>query len=137
MIEEVGKIHIELPISEEYAHLLRLMVSGIATRMDFSIDEVDDLKIAAEEAYLMAINCRFEPSQTIDFELFGNELTIIFRDLILPRAGLDDHQKKEQDYSVFIINAVVDGLEAKSKEEVSDLVILKRVKAAEKNGSPA
>ena len=137
MEKKSEKIHIELPISEEYAHFLRLMVSGIASRMDFSLDEVDDLKIAAEEAYLMAINCCFNPTQKIDFDFSSDELTIIFRDLILPRAGLDDNQKKEQDYSVFIINAVVDEVGAESKDDTSDLIILKRVKAVEKKGSPA
>ena len=116
---------------------MRLMVSGIASRMDFGIDEVDDLKIAAEEAYLIAINCCFNPTQKIDFSFSDEELTIIFRDLILPRAGLDDNQKKEQDYSIFIINAVVDELVAESKNDTSDLVILKKVKATEKNSSPA
>ena len=136
MIKESSSIHIELPISEEYAHLLRLMVSGIASHVDFSIDEVDDLKIAAEEAYLMAINCCFNDSQKIDFDISDNGLTIIFRDLILPRNGLDDNQRKELDYSVFIIKAVVDEIEAESAEKMSDLVLLKRLKAVEKNSSP-
>jgi len=137
LTKDAETIHIELPISEEYAHLLRLMVSGIASRMAFGIDEVDDLKIATEEAYLMAINCCFNPMQKIDFDFSDKELTIIFRDLILPRASLDDNQKKEQDYSIFIINAVVDELVAESKNDASDLVILKKVKAVEKNSSPA
>lgn len=127
MTQKGQNIYLELPISKEYAHLLRLTVSGIASRMNFNLDAVDDLKIAVEEAYLMAISCCTGETQGIIFNIKEDSLEIIFKDLIRPREELSESQRKEQDYGLFIIEAVVDELE-KSSVDGCDLRFVKRLK---------
>ena len=121
-------VYLEIPISEEYAHLLRLMVSGIASRMNFNLDAVDDLKIAVEEAYLMAISCCFGASQGINFNNTEKGLEIIFKNLIRPREDLEENQRRELDYGLFIIKAVVDEMEVTAAESGSDLRLVKYLK---------
>lgn len=128
MTKPVQSIYLELPVSEEYAHLLRLMVAGIASRMNFNLDAVDDLKIAVEEAYLMAINCNFGSSLGINFNGSEDGLEIVFKGLIKPRPDLEENQRKEQDYGLFIIEAVVDELETVASENSSDLKLVKNLK---------
>jgi serine/threonine-protein kinase RsbW len=54
--QNVDKVEISFPAKEEYARLLRLTASGIAARMNFSVDGLDDLKIGLDEAFVMAVN---------------------------------------------------------------------------------
>lgn len=121
-------IFLEIPISEEYAHLLRLMVAGIASRMNFDLDAVDDLKIAVEEAYLMAINCCFGSSQGINFNVTEDHLEIVFNNLMMSKDSLDENQRKQQDYGLFIIEAVVDELDTILSKDSCDLKLVKYLK---------
>jgi serine/threonine-protein kinase RsbW len=46
---------IRLPAETAYVAVLRMAASGIAARLDFTLDEVDDLKMAVSEACAMVL----------------------------------------------------------------------------------
>jgi serine/threonine-protein kinase RsbW len=46
---------IRLPAETAYVAVLRMAASGIAARLDFTLDEVDDLKMAVSEACSMVL----------------------------------------------------------------------------------
>jgi hypothetical protein len=50
----VDTISVKIPASPEYLSVVRLIVSGLASRLRFTIDDIEDLKIAVDElsAYL-------------------------------------------------------------------------------------
>lgn len=48
-------VELRIPRKPEYVGVARLAVSGIASRMDFSYDEVEDIKLAVGEACTSAI----------------------------------------------------------------------------------
>jgi anti-sigma regulatory factor (Ser/Thr protein kinase) len=49
------QIRLSLPALPEFARLARLTVAGVANRLDFSYDEVEDLRIAVGEACSMLV----------------------------------------------------------------------------------
>jgi serine/threonine-protein kinase RsbW len=49
------QIRLALPAAPEFARLARLTVAGLATRIGFTYDEVEDLRIAVGEACSLVI----------------------------------------------------------------------------------
>lgn len=43
-------VKVEIPALSEYVAVVRLAISGVATRMHFNIEEIEDIKIAVSEA---------------------------------------------------------------------------------------
>ncbi|GAB6927227.1 anti-sigma B factor RsbW [Paenibacillus sp. JCM 10914] len=50
MNPEVQKITLNLPASAEYVDIVRLNLYGIASKMGFSYEEIEDMKVAVSEA---------------------------------------------------------------------------------------
>lgn len=52
----MAELYLIIPAKEQFLHLLRTVITSAAARADFSIDAVDDLGIAVDEAaaYLLA-----------------------------------------------------------------------------------
>jgi serine/threonine-protein kinase RsbW len=44
-----GDVHLVVPASPEYLRLVRLTAAGLASRLGFTFDEVEDLRIAVDE----------------------------------------------------------------------------------------
>lgn len=56
---KLANIELKLPPDELMVSPLRLLVSGLATRLGFSMDEIDDLKVSIGEAFLaVADRCK-------------------------------------------------------------------------------
>lgn len=55
--EEAGKADVELrvPADRAYASVLRTTTAGLAARLDFPIDDIEDLRIAVGEACAMVL----------------------------------------------------------------------------------
>ena len=68
-------VALRIPCSPEYVSVARLTISAVASRMNFGIDDIDDLKLAVGEACANAIEhaaegdidiiCTMEPDQLV------------------------------------------------------------------------
>jgi serine/threonine-protein kinase RsbW len=77
----MNEIRLMIPAHAEYVDLMRLSLTGIASKMGFSIEDIDDMKIAASEACNNAIlhaNPDDELNNNIDivFEISETSLSI-------------------------------------------------------------
>ncbi len=70
-----------LPASSAYLSVLRTVTAGLAARLDFTLDEIEDLRIAVDEACAMLLAdaatdadlaCRFE----LDASLIKVDVTV-------------------------------------------------------------
>lgn len=44
-----GEVRLEVPASPEFLRITRIMVAGVASRLGFTLDDVEDLRIAIDE----------------------------------------------------------------------------------------
>lgn len=70
-------ISLSIPASPEYLRVVRLVAAGLASRLGFTVDEIEDLRIAVDElsAYLTGAQGR-DGSLQIDFALGDDSLEI-------------------------------------------------------------
>jgi serine/threonine-protein kinase RsbW len=77
-------IEMKIPAKPEYVGVIRLTLSGIASRMGFSYEELDDLKIAVSEACTNAVQHAYKNNLqgevNIGFGLYSNRIEIMVAD---------------------------------------------------------
>jgi serine/threonine-protein kinase RsbW len=77
-------IEMLIPAKADYVGVARLTVSGIANRMGYSIDEIEDIKIAVSEACTNAVDHAYKEEENgkirIGFGVFDDRLEIMIVD---------------------------------------------------------
>jgi serine/threonine-protein kinase RsbW len=77
-------IELKIPSKPEFVGIVRLTLSGIASRMGYSYEDIEDLKIATSEACTNAVYHAYSGSNegeiTIGFGIFVNYLEITVSD---------------------------------------------------------
>ena len=70
-------ISINIPASPRYVQVVRLVAAGLAARLSFTIDDIEDLKIAIDEACAMLLPRGVEGADlTCRFDLHDDVLDI-------------------------------------------------------------
>jgi serine/threonine-protein kinase RsbW len=70
-------VAITLPASSAYLTVLRTATAGLAARLDFTIDEIEDLRIAVDEACAMLLPQAVPGADiTCEFQLEGDAMTV-------------------------------------------------------------
>lgn len=71
-------IALKIPASPVYLQVVRLVAAGLATRLKFTLDDIEDLKIAVDEmsAYFTGANGR-EGTIEVRFTVHGDSLEIV------------------------------------------------------------
>lgn len=105
-----GDVRLVVPASPEYLRLVRLTAAGLASRLGFTFDEVEDLRIAVDE---LCFHLLGEPGG--DTEETGDPRTM---DLtysagtdaitIIGRTGLNGPVPEPSELSEQILDALVD-----------------------------
>ncbi len=70
-------VELRLPADPAYLSVLRTATAGLAARLDFTLDEIEDLRIAVDEACAMLLPDIAEPHVlTCTFEMLDDALRI-------------------------------------------------------------
>ena len=70
-------VEIRLPADSAYLSVLRTATAGLAARLDFTLDEIEDLRIAVDEACAMLLPHAVDTAQlTCRFELTPETLEV-------------------------------------------------------------
>jgi serine/threonine-protein kinase RsbW len=70
-------VQVKMPAESAYLSVLRTATAGLAARLDFTVDEIEDLRIAIDEACAMLL-AQAIPGTDLEcvFELGADEVTI-------------------------------------------------------------
>ena len=83
-METFDFIEMKFPAKAEYVGVSRLSVSGVASRMGFSYEDIEDLKIALSEAVSNVVEHAYSEDEdgdiTIGFGVYENRIEIMVAD---------------------------------------------------------
>ncbi|WP_276310237.1 anti-sigma B factor RsbW [Bacillus salacetis] len=82
-MQDFDYIEMKIPAKPEFVGVIRLTLSGIASRMGFTYDAIEDLKIAASEAITNAVQHAYKDDTgeiTVGFALYEERLEVMVAD---------------------------------------------------------
>jgi serine/threonine-protein kinase RsbW len=126
-VMSVDRIVLTVPSRGEYAKAVRMTASGLAARMDMTYDELDDVRIATEEAFVYACDHASESGEVeIEF-LVAEESIEVKVNLSDGLRVADEEAERRAAYATFILQSVSDTFEMSSDETGPYLRVVKRV----------
>lgn len=121
-------ITLTVPARGEYAKTVRMTAAELASRLGMSYDEVDDVRMAAEEAFVYACGCLDESGHiTFAFEVSPGTLGVSVGPL--PGACEPTSGSREEGYAEFILRSVCDEFAIEYGEDSCMLHLSRRVAA--------
>ncbi|WP_047981052.1 anti-sigma B factor RsbW [Ornithinibacillus contaminans] len=127
-MESFDFIEMRFPAKPEYVGVIRLSISGIANRMGFTYEEIEDLKVAISEAVTNAVTHAYNEEDdgevTIGFGVYEERLEIMVADhggsfsLSDVKATIGPYEStesvenlREGGFGLFLITALMDKVE--------------------------
>jgi serine/threonine-protein kinase RsbW len=99
-------VRVTIPASPQYVQVVRLVAAGLASRLGFTIDDIEDLKIGVDElaSYLTGMQGR-DGTLELSFEIFDDRIEITGTGRLA-----EDQTVRDQltDFSRMILETVVD-----------------------------
>ncbi|MBC5798379.1 MAG: ATP-binding protein [Candidatus Eremiobacteraeota bacterium] len=135
MAEHLGTVELRIPSKPEWVAVARLAVAAIANRLPFSVEEIEDLKLAIAESCTICIQ-HGAGGETIDMtcETLTSHLRIVIRDhrYRLRATGSEAARAGAapavEGLGIFLIQALMDELEYSIDPQMgTELVMVKRV----------
>lgn len=124
---DLETIKMEVTSNPEYVSIIRLTVSGLANKIGFSLDDIEDIKVAVSEACTNAIKHSLDDKFLVQFSVLENGLTIEVED---KGTGYDVGSLQEPDLTnpkesglgLFIIKTLMDEVSTISNSDVGTRV---------------
>jgi serine/threonine-protein kinase RsbW len=121
------RILLSVPAKSEYAKTVRMTAAALVGRMGMNYDQVDDVRMAAEEAFVYAVDTLPEDAQ-VQFEFcVDDDQVIIDVPLGSEDPSSDEEAERRAAYATFILESVCDEYEFVSDENGPRLRLVKRV----------
>jgi len=122
---EGEEVKLTMPATPQLLRVARLTAAGLAGRLGFSFDEIEDVKIAVDELCFALVGSRGRKgSLTLTYRLDGHQLEIagegVFAD------GADESAPAPSELSAQILAAVVDDHEITQEGDTMRFRLVKR-----------
>ena len=143
-------VELRLPNCPEYVVIARLTVAGVASRMAFDVETIEDMKIAVSEACTNAIEHGCPDGApaviTLCYEIHPNELVITIqdpgRDFVPPtpkptppgggrQGGTQTLLLNERGFGMLLIESLMDEFTISSREDGTQVRMVKRLRTPE------
>ncbi len=120
-LDSDGEVLLVVPAAAEYLRLVRLTAAGLASRMGFTFDEVEDLRIAVDELCFLLL-ADGDVDRRIELRYLAGTDSIS----IEGRTSLSGEPPEPNDLSVQILSALVDEHEISGSDGEIRFRLLKR-----------
>jgi serine/threonine-protein kinase RsbW len=109
------RITLSVPAKSEYAKTVRMTAAALVSRMDMTYDDVDDVRMAAEEAFVYAVDTR-EGGEEVEFTFDIDGDSLEMRVCLGAGSGGGEDAEQRADLATFILDSVCDLYEFTSDE---------------------
>ncbi len=112
-----NSVSVLVPLKAEYVSIVRLTASGIASRMVFDFDAIEDIKVAISEVLSKIIEKHWDCDRIeIRFDYLEDSLAIIFR---LPgNFSKQLFGDSTDDFAFAIISSLMDSVAAGEEDDI-------------------
>lgn len=104
--ESVETTVLEVPATARYARVVRMTAANLAAIAEMNVDDVDDVRMAAEEAFVYAVATGVGDTLRVEFSLLPEGLAMDFA--LGDQPVSEDQSEPALVYSAFILEAVCD-----------------------------
>jgi serine/threonine-protein kinase RsbW len=119
------RVALSVPARGEFARMLRLASAELAVRAGMNIDDVDDVRLAVEEAFVYACGRVGVGELTFSFTLAQGSIELLLGPL--PGVADDEESAEAGDrYARFILESVCDEYELIERDGSSFVRLVKR-----------
>ena len=115
-----------VPARSEYAKTVRMTAATLVSRTAMNYDEVEDVRMAADEAFVYAVETLDSDADVrFEFEVVGNLLTIDVSLGTGERTSTDEAERSAT-YATFILESVCDSFQFVSDDSGAHLRLTKQ-----------
>jgi serine/threonine-protein kinase RsbW len=124
-MSESDRVALTVPARGEYARTVRLAAAELATRAGMDIDDVDDVKLAVEEAFVYAVARLKDADLKVAFTVDDSSIEVLVGPLPGPCVDGDEADAGER-YAAFILAEVCDEFDILDREGACFLRLFKK-----------
>jgi serine/threonine-protein kinase RsbW len=117
-------IRLTVPASLEFVRIVRLTASGVASRLGFDVEEIEDLRVAVDELASIVVDAADPGDLAVQFGVQDDRLRIEGEASLSP-ARVDS--ARVDDLTAQILAAVVDEWDLSTQDGIVRFVCLRRV----------
>ncbi|WP_433497805.1 ATP-binding protein [Sphaerimonospora sp. CA-214678] len=115
-------VTVRLPAASAYLSVLRTATAGLAARLDFTLDQIEDLRIAVDEACAMLLRHAVPGTDLLaEFELTGQEMTVRVE---VNTVGVSSPNR--EDFAWMVLTALADDVDALSEHGDHMAIVLRK-----------
>ena len=116
-----------MSVNPDFVSVIRLTLSGVASRIGFSLDDIEDMKVCVSEACTNAIKHSKKDEFQVKFYVYPDRLNIEVLDDgigydVDSLASPDLKNPKTSGLGIFIIKTLMDEVEIKSCDKCGTII---------------
>lgn len=105
------RVVLSVPARGEFAKAVRMTAASLVSRMGMSYDDVDDVRIAAEEAFVYAC-ARTQDTASVDIVFtLDDDLCVMEVGPVVHETAVTEEEEQLGRYAMFILQSVCDDYE--------------------------
>ena len=129
-------ISMNMSVNPDFVSVIRLTLSGVASRIGFSLDDIEDMKVCVSEACTNAIKHSKKDEFQVKSYVYPDRLTIEVLDDgigydVDSLASPDLKNPKTSGLGIFIIKTLMDEVEIKSCDKCGTIIKMTKLVGVE------